>query len=135
MTKTTDNKVLTNGRVYKLNPEFVNSIYSRKETARNNWTVEEIKNLLKTDDLFVIRSLLKLYSYQTYEEKQSGETKMDNGVGFNGADAVRLSSISRNTLKTYTIGVGMVNFVRTKIMKYAKQLTRIANGQVSIKEG
>lgn len=128
MTKTT--KVLTNGRIYKLNPEFVTSIYTRSETARNNWTVEEIKNLLKTDDLFVIRSLLKLYSYQTHEEKQSGETKMDNGVGFNGADANRLSTISRNTLRTYIIGVGMVNFVRSKIMKYAKQLTRIANGEV-----
>lgn len=128
MTKAT--KVLTNGRIYKLNPEFVNSIHTRSETARNNWTVEEIKNLLKTDDLFVIRSLLKLYSYQTYEEKQSGETKMDNGVGFNGADANRLSKVSRDTLRTYTIGVGMVNFVRSKIMKYAKQLTRIANGEV-----
>lgn len=122
--------IYTNGKFYKIAPEFINSIHTRSNTARTDWSVEDIKNLLKTNDVFVIRSLIKLYSYQTLEEKKAGETKDNNGVGFNGADAVALSQISRDTLKTYIISKGQVNFVRRKIMKYAKQLTNIANGKI-----
>lgn len=122
--------IYTNGRLYKITPEFINSIHTRSETARTDWSVEDIKNLLKTNDTFVIRSLIKLYSYQTLDEKKAGETKDNNGVGFNGADAAVLSQISRDMIKTYIISKGQVNFVRRKIMKYAKQLTRIANGKI-----
>ena len=93
------------------------------------WKVEEIAHLLQTNDKMVIRSLMKLYGFQTDEEQDLGETTDYNGVGFNGADAPILSSIAENYLKWNRLTPKQLALVRKKMMKYAKQLTKIANGK------
>jgi len=47
------------------------------------WTESEISSLIESNDAMVIRSVKKLYEYQTNDEKVAEHTKHLNGVGFN----------------------------------------------------
>lgn len=91
------------------------------------WTEEEIRAKIQESDTMVCRSLLKLYSYQTYEEKEYGAATDRNGMGFNGIDAPILTSFSEFLNKTGFLTEKQIVICRKKLMKYAKQLTKIAN--------
>lgn len=129
MAKTEKSRIFENARNYKVNEEFVNSAFN-KSVPTKTWTVEEIKSLLKTSDTFVIRSLLKLYSYQTEAEQDNDETTEYNGFGFNSFDARALSGMVKILMKNFIISKSQVRYARTKLMKYSKQLTKIANGEL-----
>lgn len=94
------------------------------------WTKEEIKELLEKNDEMVKRSVLKLYERQTELEQSSEETKEDNGVGFNGADAPILSSFAKFIIKTGFLTSKQTAIARKKLAKYSNQLTKIANGKI-----
>lgn len=94
------------------------------------WTKEEIVNLLQTNDQMVWRSLKQLYLKQTASERASGTTHVVNGVGFNSRDAEILSSIARSYEQWHRLTPKQTALVRRKIMKYAGQLTKIANGEI-----
>lgn len=121
-------KIFESAMNYKVNEEFVNSAFNESAPTKT-WTVEEIKSLLKTNDTFVIRSLLKLYSYQTEAEQNDDETTEHNGFGFNSYDAKALSGMVKILIKNFIISKSQVSYARTKLMKYSKQLTKIANGE------
>lgn len=121
-------KIFESAMNYKVNEEFVSSALS-KSTSTKEWTVDEIKSLLETNDTFVIRSLLKLYSYQTEAEQNDDETTEHNGLGFNSYDAKALSGMTKTLMKNLIISKSQVKYARTKLMKYSKQLTKIANGE------
>jgi hypothetical protein len=99
-------------------------------TTRRTWTRDEIAAKLATDDAWVARGLIALYDRQTADEKATQDTKHDNGVGFNGADARILSSIAQWYKRTGRLSEKQIALVRRKIRKYATQLTRIANGEL-----
>ena len=96
------------------------------------WTKEEIKNLLLINDIMVVKSLVKLYQLQTVDEQRAGETTHQNGVGFNGTDSQFLSSCARFAMQTGYLSQKQIAIVRRKIMKYARQITDIANGKLRI---
>lgn len=98
------------------------------------WTVDEIKGLLECNDQMVCTSLLKVYALQTAEEQQSGETKEHNNVGFNGVDANFLSSCAEFLKKSGFLTSRQMPLVRKKMMKYAKQVTWLANEHEKNKE-
>ena len=91
------------------------------------WTKEEIKGLLETNDGFVARSVVKIWERQTTSEKTSQSTDVNNGVGFNGLDAKILSSFAEYFITHGRLSAKQIALARKKIMKYAKQLTSIAN--------
>jgi hypothetical protein len=91
------------------------------------WTVEEIKNLLETDDQFVCRAIVKIFEKQTEDEKASDMTDCNNGVGFNGTDAFIMSQYAKFFMEKKYLTPKQLAIAKRKIMKYAKQLTRIAN--------
>jgi len=95
--------------------------------AKRVWTEQEIKNLVQTNDTVLYNALKKLYACQTADEKRDGETKENNGVGFNGADASFLSSTAEFLKKTGFLTEKQKVIVRRKLVKYNKQLTRLAN--------
>ena len=101
-----------------------------EQSAVKVWTKSEISSLLYSNDKMVVRSLIKLYNYQTEEEKAEEMTKEDNGVGFNAIDAEILSNIAEQVIKTKRLTFKQLELVRRKIMKYAGQLTKIANNQI-----
>lgn len=96
------------------------------------WTEEEIRELLRTNDKMLMRSLKKLYECQTTDEKASRETRNVNGIGFNKVDSEILSSIAEFMLSRGYLSDKQKEVVRRKIMKYAKQITKIANARLTM---
>lgn len=91
------------------------------------WTVEEIKALLENNNEFVCRALKKLYERQTEEEQNGNHTDERNGVGFNRIDAEFMTSVAKYLIEYGSLTDKQLFYVRKKIMKYAGQLTKIAN--------
>ena len=101
------------------------------------FTKQDIKIWLQKSDEQLIKALIRLYEYQTESEKLSDTTVVKNGVGFNGTDALILSSmarfaierIARGTKSAQALSEKQIAIVRKKLPKYSGQLARIANGQ------
>lgn len=95
--------------------------------AKHVWTEDEIAKLVQTNDKVTCNALAKLYACQTADEQAIGETRVQNGMGFNGADSRILSSMAEFFKKTGFLTPKQLVVVRRKLVKYNKQLTRIAN--------
>lgn len=91
------------------------------------WTEQEIKNLVQTNDKVLYGALKNLYAQQTADEQRAGETRLHNNVGFNGADSRFLSSVAEFLNKTGFLTDKQKAVTRRKLVKYTKQLTRLAN--------
>lgn len=94
---------------------------------KKEWTTEEIKNLVATNDKVLYGALKKLYDCQTADEKDCGDTSHRNGAGFNGVDARFLSSCAEFLIRTGFLTEKQKVIVRKKLVKYTKQLTVLAN--------
>ena len=91
------------------------------------WTEDEIRELVQTNDKVLYGALKKLYACQTADEQSMGETVVQNGVGFNGVDSKILSSMAEFLNRNGYLSVKQKALVRKKMVKYTKQLTRLAN--------
>ena len=91
------------------------------------WTEDEIRVLIQQNDKVLYGALRKLYAEQTADEQRAGETKHNNGVGFNGADSKFLSSVAEFLNKRGFLTTKQKAVVRRKLVKYNRQLTRLAN--------
>ena len=100
------------------------------EPAVKKWTKDEIKEKLANDGRWLVRGLLAIYDRQTANEKAAGATVEDNGIGFNGADAEILSSIAMCYKTRNFISPKQLAIVQKKMVKYAGQLAKIANGEI-----
>lgn len=120
-------------------PEFYKDIYlvemqmdmdkdEPQQKQKRIWTEDEIRNLIQTNDKVLYGALLKLYGEQTRDEQSEGETKHCNGVGFNGADSKFLSSVAEFLKKRGFLTPKQKAVTRRKLVKYNRQLTRLANG-------
>ena len=108
----------------------IDSLLEETETpapAKRVWTEEEIKSLIQTNDKVLYGALKKLYAEQTADEQSAGETKYNNGVGFNGADSKIMSSFAQFLTRTGFLTPKQKAVARRKLVKYNKQLTRLAN--------
>lgn len=94
------------------------------------WTEDEIKSLVQTNDKVLYGALKKLYAQQTADEQRVGETREHNNVGFNGADSRFLSSVSEFLIHKGFLTDKQKVIARRKLVKYTKQLTRLANSDV-----
>ena len=92
------------------------------------WTAEEIKTLVQTNDKVLYGALKQLYNCQTADEKAAGETREHNGMGFNGVDANIMSSFAQFLIRTGFLTDKQKVIARKKMIKYTKQLTKLANG-------
>lgn len=91
------------------------------------WTEEEIKKLVQENDEVLYGALKKLYACQTADEQATGDTHVINGMGFNGVDAPILSSMAEFLKKTGFLTPKQKIICRKKLVKYNKQLTKLAN--------
>lgn len=94
------------------------------------WKVDEIKGLLERSDQMVVKSVVQIFNKQTEYEKQADRTKENNKVGFNGFDAEFGSSIAKKIIAGQKLSDRQMHFSRKMIMKYAGQLTKIANKEI-----
>lgn len=107
--------------------EAIDMVLGETEKKRRVWTEDEIKNLVQTNDKVLYGALRKLYAEQTSDEQAAGTTKHYNGVGFNGADAKIMSSFAEFLKRTGFLTPKQKVVARRKLVKYNKQLTRLAN--------
>ena len=84
--------------------------------------IEYIRQHLASDDHWALRALVRIYSNQTAEEQNIGNTVVYNGVGFNGTDGHILSSFAEQYQRRNSLSPKQMTILRTKIVKYAKQL-------------
>lgn len=73
-----------------------------------------------------IKFALWLYNRQTHDEQRTGETIVDNGIGFNKPDALKLnamlSSINDGVqFDRKSLAKWYSNHLRPRLMKYNKQ--------------
>lgn len=100
------------------------------------WTKEEIRENLNTKDVWVLKGILAIFDKQTQDEQNSEDTKHHNGIGFNGVDARIMSSFAKQIQgfkpgKFHSpLSKKQMEIARKKIMKYAGQLTKIANKEI-----
>lgn len=87
---------------------------------------EAIKEQITSSDNSAIRAMLRIYEYQTADEKQEGVTAYHNGVGFTSNDADILTSFSKQVLSHRILSQKQVAVVRKLIGKYSAQLLRHA---------
>ena len=92
------------------------------------WNKENISNLLQTNDKMIIKSLIELYKKQTIDEQIQESTKHTNNQGFTSGDAKRMTLIAKWAMaRNNFLTEKQINWLRPKLIKYATQLSRIAN--------
>lgn len=98
------------------------------------WKADEMKAILKDNVDQLQKSIVAIWKFQTEDEKRIGETKEYNGVGFNGADAGILTSFAEQINRGRTLSPKQMAIALKKMPKYAGQLCRIANGEITLPE-
>jgi hypothetical protein len=86
-----------------------------------------VKNQLLTNPAWATKALLKIFDFQTYEEKQYETTNVDNGVGFTGADAEILSSFAKQYKSRGFLSSKQMYILHKRIPKYWSQIIRISD--------
>jgi hypothetical protein len=84
-----------------------------------------VKQMLAGNPAWAVRGLLRIYAYQTESEKIIGETTVDNGVGFSGADAHILSSFADQIKNGRQMTEKQMAIIYKKMPRYSRQLVRI----------
>jgi hypothetical protein len=96
------------------------------------YTKDQIKTMLETRNVAVIKGILAIFAYQTATEQTVEETNQSNGVGFNGVDAPIMSSFAKQLQNGRTLSEKQMVLARKRIIKYAGQLLRIANEKAGV---
>lgn len=91
------------------------------------WKEEEIRILVQTNDKVLYGALRKLYDCQTDDEIAQGSANHKNGYGFNGFDAGILTSFAEFLKERGYLSNKQKAICRKKLVKYTKQLTKLAN--------
>lgn len=88
---------------------------------------EFMRTQLETNDKWALRGLVKIYQYQTEEEKNAYQTIDDNGVGFSGVDSEILTSFANQYLRYGRLSPKQMALLKKKIKKYWRQLLAISD--------
>jgi hypothetical protein len=94
------------------------------------WTVEEIRAKIQEDDKWLIRAMQAIYQRQTETERANRNTKVLNNIGFNAMDADFLSGMVAFYKDRGFFTPKQIQVIRRKMIKYAGQLTKIANRKI-----
>lgn len=103
-------------------------------TNQKQWEAY-LKDLLKTNDKALLKSIVLIYDNQTPEEKNKGESIDDNCVGFSKIDAKEMGDIARKIKANKKLTKGELAKARNKMPKYWKQLMIISKKQAEVEEG
>ncbi len=88
-----------------------------------------VRDMLATNNEWLVRGMIALYNRQTEDEKAAEGTKYLNCRGFNSADSEILTSFSKQWLARNWLSDKQMGIARRKMAKYAGQLARIARGE------
>lgn len=105
------------------------------ENVPSKERVAFVRNKLLTDNKWLLKGLVAIYNRQTADEQRADQTRLDNGIGFNGVDSGFLSPMAKLTLERSSRNVNdilsprQLACVRKSMLKYSGQLVRIAEGK------
>ncbi len=88
-----------------------------------------VRDKLATDNAWLVRGLVALFRRQTEDEQRSEDTKYQNKMGFNSADAPVLTSLARQWQERNWLSTPQIGLARRLMGKYSGQLARIARGE------
>jgi hypothetical protein len=94
------------------------------------YTPEIIKEHLIQNQAWLERAIVALYKQQTLDEQKNESVLTTNHRGFSKPDAKLLSYYAKWILSGKHLNGKHLNSARNKTLKYAKQLTKIANHQL-----
>lgn len=92
-----------------------------------SYTKEQVKFNIATNQAWLERAIQVIYELQTADEKNAGETKHYNNVGFNGADARTLSYYAQWINSGKHLSGKHLLKARRLMPKYAGQVLEIIN--------
>lgn len=99
------------------------------------WTEETIREKLATDSRWVCHALKILYARQEEDERESGQAKRKNGMGFSSKDAFFFSRLAEFYLTEGFLTGTQINAARKGgIGKYWKQVLEVIKANEKIKE-
>lgn len=101
-------------------------------TKDTEWK-QYLQNLVGTNDKALLKAIVLVYDQQTLEEKQFGESKEENDVGFTKVDAKVLGDIAEKIKQGQQLTAGELAKSRNKMKKYWKQLMCISKRQLEQK--
>ncbi len=84
-----------------------------------------IREKLASDDRWVLRGLLVIFSNQTAEEQATASTTKLNGIGFTGVDAEFLTSLATQYQTRKSLSPKQMTYLRKKMPKYSRQLEQM----------
>jgi hypothetical protein len=93
------------------------------------YTRTYIRDMLLTDDRWLVRGLIAIYRRQTRDEQLVQQTHEHNGRGFNSSDAYILSSFAKQAIAGRPLSYRQLEITRKKLPKYARQLEQVANAR------
>ena len=88
------------------------------------WTVDSIRELIRTNDEAAVRAMVRINERQTAYEKEAGNTVDKNFVGFAGCHGF-LSKFVESYSKFGKLTENQMVWVRKAMPKYAGQIFRI----------
>lgn len=94
-------------------------------TNQKQWE-SYLKNLVKTNDKALLKSIILIYDNQTNEEKFQGKSIEDNCIGFSKIDAYEMGQIAKKIKSGQPLTEGELAKSRNKMQKYWKQLMVIS---------
>ena len=101
-------------------------------STAKKYTKDNIKALLAVNDLAVFKGFIRIWQLQTESERAVEDTMLRNGVGFSGYDGNWMTGIGNNVVKYKQITEGQFLAIKKMMHKYAGQLAKIANGEISV---
>ena len=102
-------------------------------TNQEQWKTY-LRELVKTNDRALLKSILCIYNNQTSEEKEKGESIEDNYSGFSKVDAYEMGQIAKKIKSGQSLTKGELAKSRNKMQKYWKQLMIISKRKMQIKK-
>ena len=87
-------------------------------------TKQSIRELLSTDEKWIEKAIILLYSYQIESEKEEGITVEQNGKGFNYKESLVLSVYAEYLIKGNTLTEYQLELAKEKLPKYAGQILK-----------
>ena len=84
--------------------------------------VAKMRNQITGSDKMAVKAMLRLYEYQTADEKAVNDTVHHNNVGFNSSDARWMTWASKAVLAGRELKGYHLETLKQKIGKYANQL-------------
>lgn len=92
------------------------------------WTKEEVRENLMSNQEWLERGILAIFRQQTADEQSGEYTRWYNRHGFSSADASYLTYTANWLLSGKHLTGYHVEKARRRLLKYAGQLAKIANG-------